>query len=192
MDERGQAMVEQSPPGLESADEATGGHSVGAAAVLWGLGGVLYVLIEATTRLAWIALEAFDDMPGHYWAAAIIWMIFNAYAEGYKGFQKAFVPRLVARATLLWRHPTALRTLLAPMFLMGLVDATPKRLTVSWVLVGAITGLVIWVRALPQPLRGVIDAGVVVGLGWGIAAILVLLLQTLNGRPSTADPEVAR
>lgn len=183
MEDHSTAVLEQTP--------AEDHRTAGALGLLWGLGGVLYVLSEATLRLGAIALEGLSDMPTIYWVPTLAWVAFNAYAEGYKGFQRAFAPRLVARAERLLRQPTAMRTVLAPMFLMGLVDGTKKRLTVSWILVTAIVGVVTVVRALPQPTRGIIDAGVVVGLGWGIGAILVGLVGWAQGRPNTTDPELA-
>jgi len=182
MDEPLQGALSQSPAEHRMA---------GALGALWGVGGVLYLLTEATWRLAMIALDGLSNMPAIYWLPTLAWVGFNAYAEGYKGFQRAFAPRLVARAELLVRKPTPTRTLLAPLFLMALVDATRKRLIVSWVLVGAITGLVTIVRALPQPARGIVDAGVVVGLGWGIAAIVAMLVRRAQGHVSDTDPELA-
>lgn len=164
----------------------------GVVAVSWGVLGVLYILGEATLRLSSIALEAMGDMGALQWAVCLSWVGFNAYAEGYRGFQKAFAPRVAARARVAWHEPTWLRVVLAPMFLMGFVDATRKRLMVSWILASCIVLLVTVVRALAQPWRGIVDAGVVVGLGWGIFAILVYLVRAAAGQLGEVDPEVGR
>ena len=47
------------------------------------------------------------------------------------------------------------------------------------------------VRALPQPARGIVDAGVVAGLAWGILATIAMLLRSAQGHPCDADPELA-
>ena len=54
-------------------------------------------------------------------------------------------------------------------------------MTVSWVFVIAIVLLVWWVRSLPQPWRGIVDGGVVLGLMWGLGVILWLFLRYLLG-----------
>ncbi len=45
------------------------------------------------------------------------------------------------------------------------------------------------VRALAQPWRGIVDAGVVVGLTWGCVAILVFWARSLLGRPPEIAPD---
>jgi hypothetical protein len=44
--------------------------------------------------------------------------------------------------------------------------------------------LILLVRRLGQPWRGVIDAGIVLGLGWGFVSILARALKTLCARLS--------
>ena len=167
----------------------------------WGVAGIVGLLVQALVRLTPLALEPIEKgmlTPGH-WALYLGWSAFNAYAEGYRGFQKAFVPRVVARAAYLARNPTLLRVLLAPLFCMAMFHARRKNLILSWGLVGIIVALVIAIRFLPQPWRGIVDAGVVVGLGWGTLALLVAVSRALvTGRipptdslPVTTEPPVA-
>src|SRR5262245_65556454 len=82
---------------------------------------------------------------------------FNTYAEGYRGFQRSFSPRVAARAVLLLREPTALRLWLAPLFLMALVDATSRGLIANWLLVLIITGLIIALGHTPPTRGGHVD-----------------------------------
>ena len=82
------------------------------------------------------------------------------------------------------------RTLLAPLFLMALVEATRRRLIINWLLVVVITALVLALRRTPQPYRGIVDAGVVAGLVWGTLATLYFCLAALRGRPIAGDPEL--
>jgi hypothetical protein len=69
--------------------------------------------------------------------------------------------------------------LLGPMFCMALFHARRRNLIVAWTLLGGIILLVTLVRMLPQPWRGIVDAGVVVGLVWGTLSILVFFARAI-------------
>ena len=71
---------------------------------------------------------------------------------------------------------------------MGLFGATKKVLIISWGILAAVVLLVIWVRSMTDPWRGIVDAGVVVGLGLGLLSILVYFVQGLMGRNLDHDP----
>jgi hypothetical protein len=155
----------------------------------WGVLGVLALLGQALSRLTPLAIEPIERGmlgPGH-WVLYVGWTVLNAYAEGYRGFQRAFVPRVVARALHLARHPHPLRVILAPVFCMALFHARRRDLVRAWVLLAAIVALVIVIRLLPQPWRGIVDAGVVAGLGWGAVALLVAFGRVLftDWKPET-------
>lgn len=157
----------------------------------WGVLGVVAFLISAIVRLTPLAIEPLETgMTGLQWSLYVGWSLFNGYAEGYKGFQRAFVPRVVARAFYLARNPRPLHLVLAPVFCMGLFHATRKRLMLSWGIVIGVTLLVALVRGLEQPWRGIVDAGVVVGLAYGTASLLVVFGGVLAGRPVTVSPQV--
>lgn len=182
-------------------DTAPGAQRLSGPALLmaaWGVLGVLAILGQAIFRLGALALEPLRDgsvLTGGQIALYIGWTVFNAYAEGYRGFQRAFSPRVVARAVHLGRHPTPLRVLLAPLYCMALFGATRRRLIVAWVMLGGIALLVTLVRQLPQPWRGIVDAGVVVGLLWGVVVIVWLFARAVvQGRVPADDsiPEKAR
>lgn len=158
-------------------------------ALVWGLGGVLALLGSAVYRLAPYALEALPTLSGAQWVALVIWLVFMGYAEGWRGFHQRFSPRVAARTMYLARNPRALHLLLAPAFCMGLLHATRKRRIVSWSLLLGIAGLVVLVRTLSQPWRGIVDAGVVLGLAIGTASTLWFAWLAVTGAP-TADPEV--
>jgi len=113
------------------------------------------------------------------------------YSEGYRGFQLGFSPRIAARALWLSRNPSLLRGLLAPAFCMGFFGATKRRTLTSWCVLAGIVGIVSLVRLLPQPWRGIVDFGVVVGLTWGLLAMLVFAWQAVSRRDRFAvDPEL--
>jgi hypothetical protein len=163
------------------------------AVVLWGTVGVIAVLIDAIIRLLPNAIEpiatgTIDVKGGLAYVAAIIGL---GYAEGYRGFQRRFSPRVVARAAHLARSvQPSWRIVLAPVMTMGLIHATRRRLLATWMLVAMIVALVVLVSLLEQPWRGAVDAGVVVGLSWGTATILLELIGFLRGRSPAIDPDL--
>lgn len=156
----------------------------------WGALGVVLVLVQAVSRLTPLALEPWRNgsMSGWQMALYVAWVVVNGYLEGYRGFQKRFCPRVVGRSLWLGGHPRPLHVLLAPLFSMALFHASRRQLAGSWGLVLGIAAIVIAVRLLPQPWRGIVDGGVVVGLGWGIAALLVQYVRALvTGRWPAAE-----
>jgi hypothetical protein len=138
---------------------------------------VLLLLGQALYRLLPLALEPLLDgsMSALQWALYLGWVVFNAYAEGYRGFQRSFSPRVVARAIHLAHHPRPSHVLLAPLFCMALFHAKRKNLILAWGLTSAIVVVIVAVRQLPQPWRGIVDGGVVVGLVWGALSLAWLL-----------------
>jgi hypothetical protein len=161
------------------------------AAGVWGIAGVLLLLGDAVYRLLPVALEIRRHPLTIVEVAALVaWLAMIAYAEGYRGFQKRFSPRVVARALHLGAHPRLVYTVFAPLYCMGLVHATRRRLVASWTLVLAIVGLVLLVRKLPQPWRGIIDAGVIVGLTWGAVAIVYFTVRAVRGASMPVPPDV--
>ena len=110
---------------------------------------MLGVLGYAVWRLAPVALEAVKPgLSAIEWAAFAASIVILGYSEGYKGFQKAFSPRVVARALSLKRRPRPLRVLLAPAFCAGHFGATKARKNAAWVLTLGIVGLVLLVARL--------------------------------------------
>ncbi|MCP4806202.1 MAG: hypothetical protein GY913_05390 [Proteobacteria bacterium] len=156
---------------------------------IWGVGGLSALLLNALWKLAPLSLEALQqDWSAVHWIFAVPWVLFMAYAEGYRGFQKGYSPRVVRRAVHLFDNPNPLHLALAPAFLMGLFHATRKRMIVAWCLVLGVTALVVIVGQLGQPWRGIVDLGVLVGLTWGLVAIWVFAVRALGGNPPEVDP----
>jgi hypothetical protein len=158
-------------------------RALGAAAAAWGIAGVFLIIGRAVARLAPMALDglATTGLSVWNWIALAGWVAFMGYFEGYKGFQRAFSPRVVARALHLAKNPRPLHALLAPLYVMGLIHASRRRLITSWTLVTVMVGLVIGVRVIAQPWRGLIDVGVIFGLVWGLVAIAAFLVAALRG-----------
>jgi len=149
----------------------------------WGVFGVGLLLLQALVRLTPIALEPLraGSLTALQAGTYAGWVLVSLYSEGYRGFQKAFVPRTVARAFHLARQPFSLLSLIAPAFCMGLVHARRRRLVTSWSVVALITLAVILVRRLPPPWRGIVDGGVVVGLLYGLVALGVTFTRAVRG-----------
>lgn len=164
------------------------------AIVLWSIGGVLALLVQAIARLLPRALEPILD--GSLDLAAAIAYVASvallAYSEGYRGFQQRFSPRAAARALYLAEHPKPSLVIVGPLVAMGLIYATRRRLIGSWTLLLGIIGLIVVVSQLAQPWRGAVDAGVVVGLSWGAIATLVFAIRALRGTLPDVDPDLPK
>lgn len=155
---------------------------------LWGVLGVLALLLRAVSRLVPMAWQpiAEGSLSGLHIAAYVAWVAFNAYAEGYRAFQKAFCPRVIGRAHHLASNPKPLHALLAPLYCLSLFHANRRGLTVAWVMLAIIT-LLVWLLGItPQPWRGIVDGGVVVALAWGTVALVVMAVRALLGAPPKA------
>ena len=143
---------------------------------IWGVGGVLILLLFAIYRLTPMALALEDaSMELKHWGILALSISYMAYAEGIKGFHQGFAPRVVKRALYLKKNPRLNHVVFAPFFCMGYFYATRKRQIFSLGLTGLIVCFVILVRLLPQPWRGILDAGVVTGLTIGCGSILYFI-----------------
>ena len=137
-------------------------------AALWGIGGFILLLVYAVVRLYSKSIAAFEfSFSWYHWLAFGLNIVFMAYSEGYKGFQNSYSPRVAARAKYLAAHAKPYQSLLAPLFCMGFFDAPKRRRISALMLTIMIVILIIIFQRFPQPWRGILDAGVVVGLSWG-------------------------
>jgi hypothetical protein len=167
------------------------GNGLGLAGI-WGLAGVLAILAQAILKLVPFALELRDlDLAGAELAILGLWIAIAVYAEGVRGFHRQFSPRVVARAMHLSRGASTVDLVLAPLFCMGLIHATRRRLIVSWVLTLAIAAVVMFVRRLSQPWRGIVDAGVVIGLSIGVVSIIYYSVRAVRGHAMPVPADVA-
>ncbi len=149
---------------------------------IWGITGVFMLLGSAVYRLTPLALAAFSSpFKWYHWLAWTASVLIMAHAEGYRGFHQRFSPRVAARALYLRDHPKALHIIFAPLFCMGYFHATRRRKTVSISLTVGIIVLVLAVHQIPQPWRGIIDAGVVVGLAWGLVSLFWFAARAAAG-----------
>ena len=164
---------------------------MGVVGALWGITGISVLLGSAIYRLTPVALDIFSsDLIWYHWTTLVLVVVFMAHSEGYKGFQKGFSPRVAARAKHLAARPNLLHALLAPLFCMGYFHATKKRKITSISVTIAIILVIIGVRLLPQPWRGIIDAGVVVGLVWGLISMLVFSIMAWTSDRFDYSPDL--
>ena len=160
---------------------------------VWGFLGVALLLGFAIYRLAPLAGVALrSPLSTGQWLALIAFVLFMAYSEGYRGFQKAFSPRVAARCRYVRDHPTFLRVAFAPLFAMAFFDAPRRRRITAYALTGGVILLVVIVQRLEQPWRGIVDAGVVFGLSWGLLATTIFWLQAMTRDVFAVSPEVGR
>jgi len=163
----------------------------GTLAAGWGIVGFVWILLDAVVRLAALAIGPLQaGLTAPQWAALGAFVLFMAYVEGYRGFQRSFAPRTAARAHYLYQHPTWLTGVLAPLFCMGFFKATQRTLAVAWLGTAMILLLVAGLRVVPQPYRAIVDMGVIVGLTWGATAFLACVWREFFATGTGALPEV--
>ena len=160
---------------------------------LWGAIGVVGLLLTSVVRLSNIALELLH-YPAHNWhyIALAIWVVFMAYSEGYKGFQQAFSPRVAARLIWLQKNPKPWLVALAPVYAMGFIYASKKRTIVSFCILVMVMVFIFIALNLPQPWRPILDAGVVVGLLWGVVATCWQIIMVMRAGTSLVNPDLPR
>lgn len=152
---------------------------------------MLGLLSQATWRLAPLAWEAMHSgLSTTQWILLGVWVAVMAHAEGYRGFHRRFSPRVAARAQHLAGGTTVVRAVFAPFFCMSLFGASRRGMIVARSLVTGIVGLVLLVRMLPQPWRGIVDAGVVVGLAIGATSVVYYVARAMTGAPPAIDPDL--
>lgn len=158
----------------------------------WGVLGVCLLLGFAIIRLLPFA-AALIDFNLATWQLVVLtgWCFFMLYTEGYKAFGQQFAPRVVARAQYLARSGARRELVLAPLFCVGYFRASKKRIITAYALMAGIITLIALVHFVAQPWRGIIDAGVILGLAYGIGSVVLNVYRACRqpGR-YVADPEV--
>lgn len=163
----------------------------GIIAAAWGVVGLSMLLGFATWRLTMNSIEALK-MPLNWvhWVVAIIFFAFMVYSEGYKGFQKSFAPRFAVRTRHLLYNTTSVQLLLAPLFCMSYFHAPKRRIIATFTLTTAIIILISLFQFIPQPWRGLLDAGVAAGLVWGIIANALFCIKAFTDEAFSWDAEI--
>lgn len=168
---------------------------------MWGVLGVAAYLAYGVKKVVPIVREGLHAMTSSgQWLFLAATLGFFAYVEGYKGFQKGFSPRVVSRAWVVSTQreagaasgdvgPPLWHKVLAPAFCIGYFHGTRKRVVSSWAVTAIIFLVVVAVKRLANPYRGIVDAGVIVGLLWGSTSVILLYARSLMvGHPPEYDP----
>jgi len=183
--------LDASPVALQDQQKDLGIAPMGVLGAIWGSAGVIALLLSAILRLAPRAQEALlSELSAIQWVIVGVWGAFMLIAEGYQGFQKKFSPRTAARVRYLRENPTLLRVLFAPVFCMGYFFATKKTKIVACSLTIGIALLIVLVKFLDQPWRGIVDFGVVLGLSYGLISFLLYTAKALFAPSFEVSPEV--
>jgi hypothetical protein len=157
----------------------------------WAVIGLTLIFVSAMVRLVPHAIEALGaGLSFGSWIILLVWCAFMLFTEGYKGFQKQFSPRFAARALYLLNNPRPAYLLLAPLFCAGFICTTSKRKLSVLLLSLGIVLLVVGVRHIAQPWRGIIDIGVIIGLLYGLVTIYYLTIRAVITKNYAVDPEV--
>lgn len=158
----------------------------------WGVLGFVAILVRAVVALTPRAMAPWESggLTLTQGVVFVAWLIFMTYSEAYRGFHLKVSPRVVVRGRYLARHPRLLHVILAPLFCMGFIHATRTRLIVAYSVTAGIILLIVGVHFVPQPWRGIIDGGVVLGLACGIVSVLWFFIRALGGVIPTTPADV--
>lgn len=161
---------------------------------IWGIAGVTYLVGKSIHSLAQYSLEAIHHgLSLWQWIFLVIYAFFMLVFEGYRGFQKKFCPRTAARVLYLYNNPRPLHVLLAPFFCMGYFHAT-KRTKIAAIAISLLILAVVFLMReyCPQPWRGIIDFGVVLGLSYGIICFFIFCFIAFTRPNFPYSPEVPK
>jgi len=144
-------------------------------AATFGLAVHAILLAEASFRLGERALQTVQrGLSAWDWALMLLSITAFGYGEGYRALHRRFFPHVIARASeLAHREGRGARDFLAaPFYVVSMVQADKRALVRAWLGVALIVCAVFIVRALPEPYRGIVDAGVAVALAIGLASLI--------------------
>ena len=71
---------------------------------------------------------------------------------------------------------------------MGYFYIQRRRRIVIYMITGSIIAIILAVKWLAQPWRGIVDAGVLVGLTWGLVTVLMHSHQAFHATPAKPFP----
>jgi len=159
---------------------------------LWGVGGVLLLSGYAVLKLTPPALDTFSqELAWYHWGILVLNTPFVAYFKGYRGFQRGFAPRVAARAKYLASNGgNVWWTIFAPLFCMGYFHILKRKKIVTYGMTVGMVGLIVLVRFLPPPWRGIIDLGILVGLAWGFVAVLGYSIRAFSAPVFAHSPQI--
>lgn len=145
----------------------------------WGVLGVTLVFSSAAWRLAERGFQTLRAGIGPWeWLALILLTGAFVYGEGVRALQRKYVPFVIRRLDTL-RHENVGYRLLAPLYAMALIGATPRTLAKAWAGSIAIVVAVMVVSRFTEPWRGITDLAVASALAWGTGALLIIGVRAM-------------
>lgn len=173
-------------------DQTSKGRKIRTAVYAWAILGVLLLLGQGLAKLVPVAGQAvFGPLTAVERTTLWLFVALNFYLEGYRGFQLRFVPRVVSRALHLATasRPGSWSLALAPLFAMGYFHAKRRARVSAWIVTTLVVLAIAVVRHLPHPWRGIVDAGVVAGLGYGTVVFVyqAIACAVTGTAPADAD-----
>jgi len=145
----------------------------------WGALGLAAILFEAAARLGAHAMRAIGaGLTIAQWSVLAGGAVVMTYIEGYRVFHRREARGVVVRARWSARRLRGARAWAAPLYALGLMGRHRAR---ARRVAAAIVAAIVVVRALPDPWRGIVDAGIVPALAWGGLAIVARYARTLGG-----------
>jgi hypothetical protein len=164
---------------------------LGTFAALWGLLGVLFNLGYAVYRVVPYSVAAFQmPLKWYHWIVMVAFALQMLYSEAYKGFHLKFCPRVTARMRYLRHHFNWRDALLAPIFCVGYYNASKRTKIVAYGIFIFVFVIVRLMQFIPQPWRGVIDVGVVVGLSAGMLSLIYHAIWAFSDKPFPFSADV--
>lgn len=164
---------------------------MGVIGALWGVMGVAFLLVYAIARLLGNVHESLLlPWQWYHYCALAVSVLFMAYSEGYRGFQRSFSPRVAARARHVLQNPRKRFVVFGPLFCASYFHASRRRQITAISVTLGIVAVVTLVRHVAQPWRGIIDAGVIVGLAWGVVSLIVISFIALTSEHFDHSPEL--
>ena len=154
---------------------------MGLIGAIWGVGGILLLLGFAVFKVSPPAIELLSlQLQWYHWIFLILNTSLVLYYKGHRALQKAFIPRVAARARFLSDNPTLHRTILAPLFCMGYFYIARRKQIVTIALTCFMIGVIMLVRLLDQPWRGIVDLGVGSALAWAFISLIFYTMKAFS------------
>ena len=147
----------------------------------WGFIGVSLILLHGMSCVIphVLSLEL-SNLNWYHYFFLILSIVILGYTEGYKGFQLSFSPRTAERVNLVSKNPNFKNVIFSPLFCMGFFGISKKRMKITYLLTFSIILLIILIEKMSDPWRGIIDAGVFVGLSWGLLSFWFFSYKSLK------------
>lgn len=160
-------------------------------AAAWGTLGVTLLVGKSCQSLFHRANEALHmDLATWQWIFLVLYAIFMLVVEGHRGFKKKFSPRTASRVLYLYHNPKPIDAILAPFFCMGYFHATKKAQITAIVISTLILAVIFLMRFCPQPWRGIIDVGVILGLSYGLIWFYIFIYLGFKNKKYPHNPNV--